>query len=49
MEVGFMLTQGFQLMLYGLGGVFSALALLYISVKLLIKLFPEKENVGKET
>ena len=39
-----MIAQGFQLMLYGLGGVFIALALLYVVVKLLVKFFPEKEE-----
>ena len=33
-----------QVMLYGLAGVFSALALLYITVKVVALIFPFKEN-----
>ena len=37
-----MLMQALQLMAYGLSGVFIALAILYIIVKLIVKIFPGK-------
>jgi len=43
-----MLMQGVWLMLYGLGGVFASLAMLYIITKILIRIFPEKEEEKKE-
>ncbi len=37
-----MMFLALQLMLYGLGGVFFALAVLYAANLLIVKLFPEK-------
>jgi len=36
--------QSLELMLYGLTGVFIALALLAAAMKLLVKIFPDKEK-----
>ena len=36
-----MLVLSLELMLFGLIGVFSALGVLYISVRIMTKLFPE--------
>lgn len=38
------LNLGFQLMAYGLAGVFVVLILFYIMIKLLLKIFPYKEE-----
>ncbi|NLK72395.1 MAG: OadG family protein [Clostridiales bacterium] len=35
---------GLQLMAYGLAGVFTVLVLFYLGIKLLVKLFPYKEE-----
>jgi Na+-transporting methylmalonyl-CoA/oxaloacetate decarboxylase gamma subunit len=37
-----MLANSLQLMVYGLAGVFSALAILYGAVRLMGKIFPDK-------
>jgi len=37
-----MIELSLRLMLYGLGGVFVALSLLFFSIKLITKIFPEK-------
>ena len=42
-----MLSLSLKLMSYGLAGVFIALAALYISVKLMVKLFPCDTDNGK--
>lgn len=34
--------SGFKIMIYGLSGVFGALLLFYISIKLLVRIFPEE-------
>ena len=39
-----MVMQSLQLMLYGLAGVFGSLAVLYITVRLMVKLLPLKED-----
>ena len=39
-----MVTQSLQLMGYGLGGVFAALAVLALTVVLLNQVFPHKET-----
>ena len=44
-----MLTQSLQLMLYGLGGVFASLAVLYVSVKIITAVFPGKNKTDKNT
>lgn len=36
--------MGFYLMLYGLAGVFSALILFFILIKVMMKAFPYKED-----
>lgn len=36
------LTQAFELMVFGMGGVFLVLFLLYVVSRALLKLFPEK-------
>lgn len=38
------LSLGWTLMGYGLLGVFITLAVFMLSIKLLVKLFPEREN-----
>ena len=38
------ISQGFELMLYGLSGVFSVLILLYILIVVLVKAFPYKSE-----
>jgi Na+-transporting methylmalonyl-CoA/oxaloacetate decarboxylase gamma subunit len=38
------LQAGVQLMLYGLCGTFTVLILFFIMIKLILKLFPEKEK-----
>jgi hypothetical protein len=42
LEVLFMAALSLQLMLYGLAGVFSALAVLYLSIKIVVR--EAKEN-----
>lgn len=37
------ISLGFQLMGYGLVGVFTVLILFYFTIQLLMKLFPSKE------
>jgi Na+-transporting methylmalonyl-CoA/oxaloacetate decarboxylase gamma subunit len=37
-----MVVQSLELMMFGLGGVFFALAILYASVKIIVKVFPFK-------
>ena len=39
-----MLTQSFQLMAYGLAGVFGALAVLYVTVRVMVKALTSSEN-----
>jgi Na+-transporting methylmalonyl-CoA/oxaloacetate decarboxylase gamma subunit len=39
-----MAAQSLQLMLYGLAGVFSSLAILYIFIKIIVKVFPHKDK-----
>lgn len=39
-----MVFQSLQLMLYGLAGVFASLAVLYASVKIISKIFPNRDN-----
>ena len=39
-----MLSQSLQLMLYGLAGVFTSLAILYAAVKIITALFPDKNK-----
>ncbi len=40
-----MVALAFQLMLYGLAGVFSALAIFFIAVKVMVRVFsPDKEQ-----
>lgn len=36
--------SGVWLMVFGLVGVFAALALFFIAIKILMKLFPQKEE-----
>jgi len=40
------LQMGFQLMGYGLSGVFIMLALFIITIKLLTKLLPDRKDKG---
>ena len=42
-----MVSLSLQLMLYGLAGVFSALAVLYAAVKVIAKIFPYKTDNEK--
>ena len=39
-----MLSQSLQLMLYGLAGVFAALAVIYAAIRIAVKIFPYKEG-----
>ena len=39
-----MFSLSLQLMLYGLAGVFAALTVIYIFVRVIVKLFPYKEK-----
>lgn len=43
-----MLMQSLQLMLYGLAGVFSALAILYITVRIINGVFVLKDEKKSE-
>ncbi len=38
-----MLSQALQLMLYGLVGVFSALAILFVAIKIMVAAFSSRE------
>lgn len=38
------MDKGLLLAAYGLGGVFSSLIVFYIVVRILVVLFPQKEN-----
>lgn len=38
------IIEGFKVMLFGMGGVFLVLFLLYLVSKLLLKLFPAKRK-----
>jgi len=42
MEEGIMFSLSLQLMGYGLAGVFGALAVLYITVRVMTKVFPKR-------
>ena len=42
-----MLMLALQLMLYGLAGVFAALAILYITLKIMVKVFPAPAEDGQ--
>ena len=37
------ILQSLQLMMYGLGGVFASLAILWVTVKIISKVFPDRE------
>ena len=39
-----MLQLAFKLMLYGFAGTFSALAVLYASIKIISKIFPSRDQ-----
>ena len=39
-----MILQSLQLMLYGLAGVFGSLAILWGTVKIMSKIFPDRDN-----
>ncbi len=47
LTIGEMFTQAIQLMGMGVGMVFAVLAIFYVLIKLLIRLFPEKEGEKK--
>jgi len=42
-----MVSQSLELMLFGLGGVFASLAILAISILILGKIFPYKQEEKK--
>ena len=43
-----MISLSLQLMLYGLIGVFAVLLILYLAIKLIVKIFPSKDEDDEE-